>query len=502
MKRLKKFMSILLTAIMVLAMCVPVMADGTSTTPTTPTSYTITAPNTNHQYEIYQIFTGDLSGSTLSNIKWGVNGTGTTGEIVDATVLNALDRVKNVATDKDKLSVIQQYVTLRNPVATITNGTSYTADPGYYLIKDKDGSVSGDDTYTRYLVKVVNDVNITPKSDKPSFEKKIKDTNDTTGDTSNWQDSADYDIGDAVPFQLKGTVAADYEDYKEYYFAFHDKEETGLTFNSTSVKVYVDGTEITSGYSLKTSAPTPNCEDADCTFEVEFSDLKQISAVHGGSVITVEYTSTLNENAVIGANGNVNKARLKYSNNPNQTQSGTPSKGETPWDNVIVFTYKVVVNKVNENNVALPGAEFTLSKKLKDGSTKDIAVVKNLEETKFTFSGLDDGNYVLTETKTPSGYNTISPITFTVTANHEITWNGEPRDTILTSLSGSKVTGEITFTADTPQGSLSADVVNNSGSTLPSTGGIGTTIFYVVGVILMLGAGVLLVTKKRMGSNR
>ena len=106
---------------------------------------------------------------------------------------------------------------------TVTNGSYYEAVPGYYLIKDKDGTVSGLDAYTLYLVQVVGeDVTITPKSEVPSFEKKIKDTNDTTGDTSGWQDSADYDIGDQIPFQLKGTVASNYDDYKTYYFAFHD----------------------------------------------------------------------------------------------------------------------------------------------------------------------------------------------------------------------------------------------------------------------------------------
>ena len=131
-----------------------------------------------------------------------------------------------------------------------------------------------------------------------------------------------------------------------------------------------------------------------------------------------------------------------------------------------------------------------------------VAVVKSESGTKFTFNGLDDGEYVLTETKTPDEYNTIEPITFTVNADHTITWDGTNRNSVLTKLVGNKVTGEITLTHNKTEGSLSADVVNKKGSTLPSTGGIGTTIFYVVGVILMLGAGVLLVTKKRMSSNR
>lgn len=203
----------------------------------------------------------------------------------------------------------------------------------------------------------------------------------------------------------------------------------------------------------------------------------------------------------MGEHGNVNNAKLQFSNNPNDSQGGENGPtGETPWDNVIVFTYKVEINKVNENSQPLSGAEFTLSKKLVDGTTKDITVVKNTAGTSFTFSGLDDGEYILTETKTPSRYNTISPITFIVTADHDITWEKQNRDAVLTKMSGNKVNGEIDLTANKAEGSLSADVVNKSGSTLPTTGGMGTTIFYVVGSILVLGAAILLITKKRMSA--
>ena len=493
MKHLKKIVSLLLTAVMVLAMCIPVMADDAATVATT---YTITAPDNGHTYEIYQIFTGDYdpTAKNLSNIKWGINGTGTTGEAVDTTVLAALTAV-NSKSNTEKLETIIGYVSLKNPVATI-GGTvkTYSAVPGYYLIKDKDGSVSGNDAYTKYIVEVVADITITPKADVPDFEKKIKDTNDTTGDTSGWQDSADYDIGDQVPFKLEGTVASNYADYKTYYFAFHDVEEPGLTFNVGSVKVYVNGNQITSGYQVVTDTTD------GCTFEVVFENLKNIKAVEAGSKVTVEYTSLLNDQAVLGSHGNVNKAKLEFSNNPNNEQSGKPDKGETPWDNVIVFTYKVVINKTNEKGAALTGAEFTLTKELSDGSKKTIAVVKSNEDTTFTFNGLDDGRYTLKETQTPSGYNTISDITFTVNADHTITWDGTNRDSVLEKLNGNKVTGEINLTPDKTKGSLSANVVNKKGSTLPSTGGIGTTIFYVVGVVLMLGAGVLLITKRRMSA--
>lgn len=491
MKTLKKAMSVLVSLLMIFTFALPAFADSAT--------YTITAPATTHQYEIYQIFTGDLSEGILSNVKWGVNGTGTVGKAVDSTVIDELTAV-NSRPDSEKLDVVKKYAKLDStPVATITNGATYSAAAGYYLIKDKDNTVSGADTYTTYIVKVVNDVTITPKGNVPSFEKKVKDINDTTDtNASAWQDSADYDIGDEVPFKLEGTVASNYADYKTYYFAFHDQAETGLTFDDTSVKVYVDGNPITTGYNVVTSTT-----DGD-TFDVVFDNLKNIADVKANSKITVEYTATLNDKAALGSKGNVNKAKLEFSNNPNEEQNGSnkPKTGETPWDNVIVFTYQVVVNKTKANGDALSGAEFTLEKVLKNGTKETVTVVKNTEGTTFTFKGLDDGDYVLTETKTPATYNTIEPIEFTVTADHKITWNGEARDAILTSLSGNTVSGKVTFTASADKSELTTNVVNQSGATLPGTGGIGTTIFYVIGGLLMAAAAVLLVTKKRMNSDK
>ena len=151
----------------------------------------------------------------------------------------------------------------------------------------------------------------------------------------------------------------------------------------------------------------------------------------------------------------------------------------------------------------LPDAAFTLEKYIKE-TDKWIAIqqVETEPGTTFTFTGLDDGDYRLTETATPDGYNSIDPITFTVTAEHKVEWTtGLERTDILTSLSGNVTTGEIKFTASENLGTLSTDVVNESGLVLPETGGIGTTIFYIVGGLLTVGAVVLLVTKKRMGAD-
>lgn len=502
-KAMKKLIAALLAVAMVCAMAIPAFADGSSSTSTAAvTKYTITAPKNGHTYEIYQIFTGDydaLQPSMLTNIKWGKNGTGTAGDAVEQTVLDALSAVASSASDKAKLDVIENYVKLdTTPVAIVTNGSSVEVVGGYYLIKDKDGSLSGSEPYTTYLVSVVGHVIINPKSnDVPEFKKKLKDTNDSTGDVSDWQDSADYDIGDDIPFRLQGTVPEDYDSYKTYYYAFHDVEEKGLTFDPSSVEVHLgdeNGAIIPNTDYKVLTKKDGTTSDTECTFEIVFDDLKKVSGVTADSTITVTYKSQLNDSAVLGAQGNVNKAKLEYSNNPRGNGTGT-----TPWDNVIVFTYKVVVNKVDQNRQPLEGAEFTLTKKLKDGTENVIPMkIDTSNKALFTLSGLDDGVYTLTETVTPAHYNTISPITFTVNADHTITWEADPRNTVLTSLSGNTASGEITFTHNETDGSLTTDVVNNIGTTLPGTGGIGTTIFYVIGGGLMVAAAILLITKKRM----
>lgn len=502
-KAMKKLMAALLAVAMVCAMAIPAFADGSSSTSTAAViKYTITAPHNGHTYEIYQIFTGDYDAhqpSMLANIKWGKNGTGTAGEAVEQTVLDALSKVASYTSDRDKLDVIDKYVTLTNPVETITNGGSVEVVGGYYLIKDKDGSVPSSETYTPYIVSVVGNVTIEPKSNEvPKFTKKLKDTNDSTGDVSDWQDSADYDIGDDIPFRLQGTVPADYDSYSKYYYAFHDKEEKGLTFDPSTVKVYLgdeNGKIIPDTDYKVLTKKDGTTSDNDCTFEIVFDDLKKVTGVTANSIITVTYKSQLNENAVLGAHGNVNKAKLEYSNNPRGD-----GKGETPWDNVIVFTYKVVVNKVDQDNHPLEGAEFTLTKKIAGGTeVVKTMTIDGSNKSLFTLSGLDDGEYTLTETVTPANYNTISPITFTVNATHEIEWDSiSTRDNVLTSLTGDKKVGEITFDVDKTAGSLSTNVINNIGTTLPGTGGIGTTIFYVVGGGLMVAAAILLITKKRM----
>ena len=490
MKHTKKLASLLLALVMVFALATTAFAAENTT---------ISAPEgSTRTYDVYQIFTGDLHEGVLSNIKWGKNGTGTVGKAVDQTILDALAAI-NSKSDTEKLAVIQTYVNFGSTaIGTVSDINPLTVTTGYYLIKDN-GPVNDGEAYSLYVVQVVGPTTISPKVGTTTSDKKVKDTNDSAANsTTDWQDSADYDIGDAVPFKLSATIAQDYANYTHgYKLTFHDKEDAGLSFNKDSVKVYVDGTLITTGYEVVTEGLT-----GGCTFEVRFANLKDIDSVHAGSVISVEYTSTLNNQAVIGSTGNKNTSHVSYTNNPNDEQTG--EGGKTPDDAVIVFTYKTIVNKVTKNPnydptvegseeyIPLKGAGFTLHKKNASGAYDAVgSELKGENMTTFTWSGLDDGDYKLVETTTPSGYNTIPDIEFTITATHD---ESSDNPTLISLSGGDKFTGVIST------GVVSANIENQSGAQLPSTGGIGTTIFYVLGSVLVIGAAVLLVTKKRMST--
>ena len=491
MKHTKKLASLLLALVMVFALATTAFAAENTT---------ISAPEgSTRTYDVYQIFTGDLHEGVLSNIKWGKNGTGTEETAVDQTTLDALAAV-NGKSDTEKLTEIQKYVKLDSEkFGTVSNGNSLTVPTGYYLIKDT-GPVNDGEAYSLYVVQVVGPTTISPKVGTTTSDKKVDDKNDsnTTEDATTWQDSADYDIGDAVPFKLSATIAQDYANYTHgYKLTFHDKEDAGLSFNKNSVKVYVDGTLITTGYEVVTEGLTDGC-----TFEVRFANLKDIASVEAGSIISVEYTSTLNNQAVIGSTGNKNTSHVTYTNNPNDEQFG--EGGKTPDDVVIVFTYQTIVNKVTKNPnydpkvegseayIPLKNAGFTLYKKNASGTYDAVgSELKGEDMTTFTWSGLDDGDYKLVETTTPSGYNTIPDIEFTITATHDVS---SDNPTLISLSGGDKFTGVIST------GVVSANIENQSGAQLPSTGGIGTTIFYVLGSVLVIGAAVLLVTKKRMST--
>ena len=506
MKHIKKLASLLLVLVMVFALATTAFAEETA--------YSITINNSakDHTYEAYQIFTGDLSGTTLSNIVWG-SGVSEAGQTALGDAAAKAETLKTEADAKAFAKAVAPYLTTAAGSAnTVTDGKYVISGlaAGYYLVKDQDGSLTGDnDSYTEYIIQVVGNVTATPNSDVPEVQKKVKDINDSTDTTkTDWQDSADYDIGDSIPFQLKATLADNVSSYTTYKVVFHDTLSKGLTYNNDA-KVYIGGTE-TNGFTV---TATVNA-DGTTTLTVSCDDVKALGAGNS-SVITVEYTGKLNENAVLGSAGNPNEVYLEYSNNPNKSEKGNNETGETPKDVVIVFTYKTIINKVDSENAPLTGAAFKLEKliKGKDGAADTWTTVKEFTvdetTTSFTFSGLDDGQYKLTETKTPAGYNTIDPIYFVIEATHDVTADAPTLKTLnayLTDANGNKQTemkdGESVNidlgTVDLTAGSITTTVVNKSGSELPSTGGIGTTIFYVLGGVLVLAAVVLLVTKKRM----
>ena len=512
MKHMRKILALALALVMVMGLAI------------TASAYTITmAPSADgsgvagHTYEVYQIYTGTMSEidgkETLGEVKYGQDyADKTVGDLVPEEELEEIEALSGAAAAERFEALIDD-----SPIATLNDGNSHTsADlaPGYYLIIDVSENLPEGETSSAFILEVLDDMAIKSKhTSSPITEKKIDDTNDSVDavDSINWQDSADHDIGDAIPFQLKMVVPsafdafADYnanleegEERIPYRFVFHDTEEAGLTFKNDA-KVYVDGVQITSGYEVIYPATDGH------TFDVVFADMTTIDAIKVGSTVTVEYKSELNESAILGSQGNVNEVYGEFSNLHRPEYPGF-----TPKDTVIAFTYKVVVNKVDEKGEALTGATFTLEKYNK--ATDSWVAIKQVETEPgavFTFKGLDDGNYRLTETKAPDGYNKIEAIEFTVTADHDILWETQDRADVLNSLTGKEAgnveTGEIepveiTFTALENIEGLTTNVENKAGVVLPETGGIGTTIFYILGGLLAVVAVVLLVTKKRMKS--
>jgi len=488
MKKLKKLFAAMVAMVMAFAMGVTVYAAD----------ITITNGAAGSEYAAYRLLNATDGGEgkfayTL-NDKYAAALKEVTGKTEDKDVINYISGLDADGIRAFADAVFAKIKTLE-PEAKTSDAKFSGVDQGYYLIAETKTGDEGD-TYSLVMLDTAgNDsVTVTTKEDRPELEKKVKEKNDSTGAESDWQDAADYDIGDNVPFQLTGTVDAKYDKYGSYYYAFHDTMSDGLTFNADSVTVTVDGTAVTTGYEVVT-------EDLDdgCTFEVRFADLKNIKAVKAGSKVVVNYTAKLNENAVIGEGGNTNVSKLEYSNNP--YGDGT---GVTPEDKVIVFTYNLIANKVDGNNAPLEGAGFTLYKL--DSTTGDYVAVGNeiTGVTTFYFKGVDAGRYKLVETTVPAGYNKADDLVFSVEATYDTTSDNPELKTLVVKDASGKVVSEGTeaiFTATLRTGAVSTDVQNLSGTELPATGGIGTKIFYTVGAIIMIVAAVLLITRKRTAKN-
>ena len=495
-------MSMLIVSSAVSFAAVPTQQTIGNTAPDADGNYTVSVASTDtHSYKVYQILTGTLVAgeSKLGNPAWGLDAVGGENNDVKAFIdsLNA-ENLSNAAINDLVKAQLKSNAAGRG---TVDKDHSLKVAPGYYLIVDTTESLEDGDAYSLNLVAVFNNIEITPKKGTTQSDKKVDDVNDSNDsqDAVTWEDSADYDLGDDVPFRLTATIAEDYANYTHgYRLTFHDKQSAGLTFKPETVEVFVDGEKITEGYEVVTEGLT-----APETFQIRFANLKDISSVAANSVITVTYKSTLTGDAVVyGNDGNPNTSYVTYSNNPNEEQVG--ENGKTPDDTVVVFVYKVEIDKVDPKGQPLAGAVFTLEKKLANGSTKSYGSVTLDEQgTKFEFKGLDDGDYILTETTTPTGYNTIAPIEFTVSATHnqDVAPNALKLITLTaTGLEKNSDGTDATTSGNVGTGLIKANIVNEEGAELPSTGGIGTIIFYVLGSLLVVGCGIVLISKRRMES--
>lgn len=410
-------------------------------------------------------------------------------------------------------------------VAAGAFSTTLSGPQGYYLIVQTTAANDAGKTMSAVIVNTAGQAGVTvsPKKDTVTVSKKVQENMDGVNNPAsedNWGTAADYNIDDYVKFQLTGSLPTDYADYTSYEYTFHDTADQGLTFvNDTThpVKVYAvnDNNKVELKQGTLTGYQVLTSDINGETFNVKFADLKKAQAEKTGDTvnitsstqIVVEYYAQLNENAVLGSNGNQNKVYLQFSNN--KYGEGT---GKTEEHKVTVFTFKLEVTKygkTDSDKEALNGAGFTLYKATKvNPADSDYAKVGNeVQHTNgnvFDFTGLDSGYYKIVETTTPKGYNTIDPITFTVTA----TYNSADEPGTLTDLTvtdvkvGGVASAEQTFTVNRETGEagtaqIKTDVVDIPGSKLPSTGGMGTVLLYVAGIAVFVLAGATLVMALR-----
>lgn len=580
---------------------------------------TVTETEANHIFKAYQIFNGKVDDKgAVSGITWGEGFTGENTIYDDlkatnikvgeteifanvsspAEVADALSKLTggsaNTYGDMDKVaSVFQKHIDTTKAVSLTrkVDETGYAvenAKDGYYLIIDEvSGTEQGTVTsVSKYLMNVfgenILENTIAPKRDHPQVMKKIKENtkyeiaptfkNVTTADTG-YNDTADYCIGDSVPFKVYGSLPSTLDNYQNgYKYVFHDSLDT--QFNAPTavtvkvgnhyVKAVTDATDKT-GYQFVTS-PTDSH-----TFDIAFTDIKSVKLytdpectqeatdvkVAPTDVVTVSYDAVLNATANIGRPGQKNDVYLEYANDSNWNGEGTPTTSETPHDNVIAFTYELDLTKVDgaDEHKTLAGASFVLErtvegktqyavldehKKITDWLTttgtvtvdttngtvatdgtwasvygkSPVATTPTISTTEtagtFSYIGLDDGTYVVREVKAPTGYKIAAEgqaFTFVVSAD---TTNGQDGTGVdaqgsalktLNLYKDSIAEGNLLNTAaddaNDMVGKVDTTITNTSSSSLPSTGGIGTTMFYVGGGVLVAGAGVLLITKKR-----
>ena len=506
-----------------------------------------------HAYTAYQILSGTqaASGGALGDAAWGSGiksddflqalqadttiSSYFTGVTDAKGFAEALSNTANFPHDGANTRLVAK-IAMKN---TKGAGTALTAPTtqlatGYYLIVDS--TANGQTVYNPAVLAITSDITITDKTDVPTLEKKVQENKKSvTGEYGNgFNDVADYNIGDEVPFHLIGSVP-DMSQYETYTYKFTDTFDKGFDAVDTSnVKVYLSNdkkldlsgeskdSDITSYFSgtngsiQYTPATEAQGETAGtkATLTVSTKDLKKAATYskEQPQYVIVSYTAKLNANAKIGLPGNVNEAYLTYSNKPDQSGTGDSNTNDTPHDKVIVFTYGLDVTKVDSKNTKtkLKDAEFKLKNSdgkwatITDGKVTGWAdtelqgsVLKSDESGKFKVEGLDDGGYTLKETKAPAGYNLPADgfsVTLTATTANGQTWDGTA-GTALTGLAVKVDQTNGTGSVDTGLGAIT--IKNTQGSSLPSTGGMGTVLLYVAGIAVFVLAGATLVMALR-----
>ncbi len=492
MKHTKKLVSLLLALVMVFAMGVSVFAAQEGTL--TGGSITINDAVPGQIYNAYQILYLESYNADSNAYAYKANSAWETWlktqtSYVTFDTQGYVTWVENAdAAAFAKLAQVEAAKMTADATATALNATvSFTElKLGYYLVDTTLGTLCSLDTTNP-------NVTMKEKNEAPVNVKTVEEDSKTGDDA--WGTTNDADIGQTVNFKSTITAQPGAENY-----VFHDKMSAGLTLDKASIKVNnvavtdAQGNDVP-GDNYTVSYPSGEGTDG-CTFEIAFAQ-SYLNTITQATTITITYSAVLNENAVVAGDGNPNESKLSYGDKGDE--SHTPS-GTTPPSETKTYTWDVDVFKYTmngETETALAGAKFTLSKNT-DGSNpialvsegNNVYRVAKTDETgtvteittdttgKFTIKGLDADTYYLTETAAPAGYNKLAgPVTIVIGEN-----------------------GVVNATTEAPQGVDEVKVLNQSGAELPSTGGIGTTIFYILGGLLVAGAVVLLVTKRRMNA--
>lgn len=353
--------------------------------------------------------------------------------------------------------------------------------PGYYLIAETK-SAGGSDIMSFVMLNTAGkeDITIETKEDIPTIIHKVKESDDV------WYDAVDSRIGDRIEFLVTATLPKNIKSYmKNYVYKIHVTLSDGLTLipgeiddgYPKNIEVYLDNYNLIGTYKFITDTNGNG-------FIIETVNLNKVAVVNSNSVITVKYTAELNSKAITGGMGNSSNAYLEYSVSP-YTEGTTTST----VDKVKVFTYALNLSIENKKGEPLTEAGYLLYKYKSD--TYEQVGIEQKGSSILSFKGLDSGKYKLVQTTVPRGYNRTSDLIFIIEAEFDT----ESDDSRLNSLVVKDESGNIleSFVTSPENGTISAKMISAAkGIELPTTGGIGTTVFYVVGGILMIGSIVML----------